>query len=104
MKLQLGDKIEASASIVKDHDDMKRRTYWPRTESPIKGMIVGKRTLSDGHTEDGFKYDGPDNYDYEPPVYVADRYFAAYLVAVNLYHKPVLVLEEDITEITRPTK
>ncbi len=69
MKYKLGQKVKAIAYIVKDHEDKKQRTFWRREKKDIAGIIVGKRTLSEGHKEGGFKHDGPDNYDYESPIF-----------------------------------
>lgn len=54
------------------------------------GIIVGKRTLTDGH----FSY----GYSDEPGDYRPTRHFTAYLVAYDLRRKPVFVLPEHIQE------
>lgn len=57
---------------------------WPGGE----GVIVGKRTISNGDVN--YRYD-------EGSDYVAAEYFTAYLIAYDLYRKPVHVLPEHIT-------
>ena len=53
------------------------------------GMIIGKRTLSDGYSE------------YEEWGYQYSRgvSFTAYLIATDMYAKPVLVRPENITAV-----
>ena len=96
MEYALGQRVTISATLTKDHDHEKRRTMWRRDEKNTAGIIVGKRTLSEGVTHSGYKEDGPDSYDWEPPVYIADKVFTVWLVAFNMRNNPVYVLPEDI--------
>jgi hypothetical protein len=70
-----------------------RTEGWPGQPEPLprEGVIVGKRTLSDGEID----YGG-----YEDPVtYYPERHFTAWLVAFDLLRKPVLVLPQHIQAV-----
>lgn len=71
---------------------VKRWEPCPTYEQPstLDGIVVGRRTLSDGGI------DGGNNYD-DPITYKGSRYFTAYLVAYALNRAPVFVLPEDLT-------
>ncbi|WXW93182.1 hypothetical protein SEA_BRAYBEAST_46 [Arthrobacter phage BrayBeast] len=59
-------------------------------DGPAEGIIVGKRTLSNGYRE--YHYDA--GYEYGPA-----EHFTAYLVAFDLRRKPVHVLPEHIEAV-----
>lgn len=61
---------------------------WPGGE----GVIVGKRTLSNGNTHYGYD---------EGTTYLQTEHFTAYLIAYDLHRKPVHVLPEHITALDR---
>lgn len=59
------------------------------------GIIVGKRTLSNGNVS-VLGYD-------EPILYRPTEHFQAYMVAFDLRRKPVFVLPEHLTPLEIPT-
>lgn len=63
---------------------------------PLHGLIVGRRTLHNGHNEGG-------GYD-DPIVFVSKHRFTAYLVAYAMHRVPVLVRPEDLTPLTCTTQ
>lgn len=72
------------------HRKVWRTAPWFRP-APIRGVIVGIRTLSNGRNE----YHGYD----EPIEYCGEEFFSAYLVAYDLRRKPVFVLAENLKEV-----
>ena len=57
------------------------------------GILIGVRTLIDGYNSGG---------GYEDPiVFVPERRFRAYLIAVNMHSKPVYVLPEHVEVTSR---
>lgn len=61
------------------------RNYWGETSvTDMVGIIVGKRTLSDGVVSYS-RYSGES-------FYVPVRYFSAWMISFDLRRKPVLVL------------
>lgn len=58
---------------------------------PREGIIVGKRTLSNGWYAYGSYED--------PGIYTAKEYFAAYMIVTDLRSAPVHVLPEHITPL-----
>jgi hypothetical protein len=56
-----------------------------------EGIIVGKRTLSNGHTQWMGEYGGT--------VYSVAESFTAYVIAFDLRRKPVFVLPQHITAL-----
>lgn len=102
-EFQLGQRVRYTEHIqrkyIAEHDrvDVLRgpNKQWTSQAYPGKrleggeGVIVGKRTLSDGHYDYGWGE--------EPGVYSPTRHFTAYLIAFDLRRKPVYVLPEHIT-------
>lgn len=69
---------------------------WPgKDHDGGEGIIVGKRTLSDGLVVYGNGYD-------EGTTYEPERHFTAWLVAFDLRRKPVYVLPEHLTALVQP--
>jgi hypothetical protein len=67
-----------------------RSSRWPSPD-PVRGVVVGVRTLSDGRNE----YHGYD----EPILYCPEEHFEAYLVAYDMRRKPVYVLRDNLKEV-----
>lgn len=64
---------------------------WPGHVLPGgEGIIVGKRTLSNGDAHWGYD---------ESSTYTSKESFSAYLIAFDLHRKPVHVLPEHITAV-----
>lgn len=57
-------------------------------DPPREGVIVGRRTLSNGHID-------PGHYD-EPDTYIGVYYFTAYMVCFDIWQKPLFALAEDL--------
>jgi hypothetical protein len=89
-EIKLGDSVTFSIVLVrkeqyvqKDVYRKTRRKVWANKHVPeTTGIIVGKRTLSNGNTS----YDSDAGW-----MYAADEYFPAYLVAFDLKKSPVLI-------------
>lgn len=62
-----------------------------RTTPPREGIIIGKRTLSNGH----WTYGGYE----DPGYYTAKEHFTAYMVVTDLRSAPVHVLPHHITPL-----
>lgn len=62
-----------------------------RDRVPVRGVIVGKRTLADGYRI----YNGPD----EGLAFTPTSRFPAYMVAFDMNRKPALVRPEDIAPV-----
>lgn len=100
---QLGQRVKFSEHIQRKYMSESERGHnapnkqWTGQAYPGKrfdggeGVIVGKRTLSDGHYDYG--------YSDEPGTYSPTRHFTAYLIAFDLRRKPVHVLPEHITPL-----
>lgn len=75
--------------------------YWEaivKPGGPQEGVVVGKRTLSDGKLEKVYEDDvwgTSSTTEYRPT-----KHFTAYLVATNIRHKPVFVLPEHMRSLT----
>lgn len=63
------------------------RTWTPQLRAVREGVVVGVRSLANGEVE----YLGE-----EGTVFSSTERFRAYLIAFDLYRKPVLVLPEHI--------
>lgn len=92
--LKLGDRVAYDTHLTRtDSRDRKgpNRVWtteaYPGHQNPGgEGVVIGKRTLSHGHSErDEFGWS-----------YSATEHFTAYLIAHSLYRTPVLVLPENI--------
>lgn len=69
---------------------------WPgRPTDGGAGIIVGKRTLSNGNIRVSYGYDGE-------TVYEPKEHFQAYMVAFDLRRKPVFVLPKHLTPLEIP--
>jgi hypothetical protein len=66
---------------------------------PRVGVIVGVRTLSNGHVEDMKESNGYGGWVSVGTQYVGVHYFTAYLVAFELRQKPVLCLPEHVVAV-----
>jgi len=78
-KLELGDKVKCTRRYVRTKEGFHRK-WIARTVHPVTGIVIGKRTLSDGHID----------YDKE---YRPAHYKTAYLVAFSMHRNPVLIPE-----------
>lgn len=95
----LGQRVRYSSHLQRvykfEKDDRYGRKEWAPVTTykgePIggEGIIIGKRTLSNGLNQ----YNGYD----EPIVFIPKERFAAYIIAFDLQRKPVHVLPEHIT-------
>jgi len=92
-KLKFGQRVGYSKVLVRREgrpkigDAAEWRHFWKRehTRKTI-GIVIGFRTLTNGHTDIGGNYSG-------------DEHFPAYIVASSLYRNPVRVKPEDLTII-----
>ena len=83
-EFKMGDKIWSN-----NHGPLYREGHrWPGGE----GVIVGKRTLSNGNLR-WLGEEGGNSY-------ISTESFTAYLIAYDLHRKPVHVLPEHITAVT----
>ena len=93
MKFHLGQKVKVSRQIYKRRDS-QTRTKWVVSplafREPRVGTIVGHRTLKEGVTH--YSHD-------DMPVFIADAYISAYMIALSLREKPVFALEENIEAV-----
>lgn len=90
--LELGQRVTFKAtltrtSLARELAGPWRKAWRRHGRLAMAGIIVGRRTLSDGVLELGYD---------EPTVYHPERHFTAYLVAYDLNRKPVHVLPEDL--------
>lgn len=94
---QLGDRVVFSQRLRRRTEELPNGGYsgWMKVwrEEPMRfndldGIIVGRRTLSNGKTV----YHGMD----DPIEYKVAEHFTAYLVAFALLEKPVFVLPESL--------
>jgi hypothetical protein len=101
----LGQRVKFSHVLVRDGRwDDKERVHVRRwdpvdlTESSLvrEGVIVGKRTLSNGHVERVTESDGYGGSVYTHSEWWGKHYFRAYMVVETLRTKPVYVLPEHI--------
>lgn len=88
-EIKLGQPISFSIVFVRREEWKKgeylttRRKVWGHKQvSETTGIIIGKRTLSNGNTH----HDSEAGW-----MYAADEYFPAYIVAFDLKRSPVLV-------------
>lgn len=78
-------------------DTVQFDKFWTTEVYPGKhteggqGIVVGKRTLSNGNTS--YAYD-------DGTTYTPKEHFTAYLVAYGLRRKPVFVLPEHLQELS----
>ena len=93
--------VRVKAKLKRDYKDSKADTpglhYWKTVPLPEarEGLIIGKRTLSDGVVEYmPMSWEYPD--DGQERYYNPKRHFTAYLVVFNIRENPVYVAEEDI--------
>jgi hypothetical protein len=102
-KLELGQRVTFSHPLHRKYENGKK--FWTDNpfpalidlypshrasrEVPRDGVIVGKRTISNG-----------DLLDWEEGSYGSIERFTAYLVAFNLHRKPVYVMPERIKAVT----
>lgn len=87
-RLDASDKPFLGQEITITHH-LARRRHWHKRDwisqklrHPVQGIIIGKRTISNGRTEyveDGIR------------AYIPEEYFDAYLVSTDLKSKPKLV-------------
>jgi hypothetical protein len=78
----LGQEITITHHLVRKRTGHKREWVSQQLKYPMQGNIMGKRTISNGHTEyveDGIR------------AYIPEEYFDAYLVSTDLKTKPKLV-------------
>jgi hypothetical protein len=92
----LGQPVVVRAMLVKEHPDLNEPpgdatwfTRWARKPSfpPVAGVVVGKRTVKEGHGE--YDEEGARSFKYT-------RHIEVYLVAYHLRRKSMFVLEEDM--------
>lgn len=99
----LGDRVTFTRELARrSTDDWSGRIWEPLGEygEPVEGVIVGKRTLNNGKFEnEPAGHDGGYGFFSGPTVthYVTTESFTAYLVAYDLYRKPVYALPEHIS-------
>lgn len=95
-ELEFGTEVLFSEPLVRETLHVKgkgTKKVWDRQDGfpKTKGIVVGKRTLSDGYRE------------YEPDFggyyYVRENSFTVYLVAYDMSRKPVYVRPESIEPI-----
>lgn len=86
-RFELGDRVIISGQIVKTHADWYTR-WLPMRMAAMSGVIVGARTLRNGHTEvldDRFHPEG------EP--------IRAWQVATSLHRNPVHCLDHQVEHV-----
>ena len=92
----LGQKVRVTQTLRRQWDG-GRKTWQAWPIHPGEGIVVGKRTLSNGKLETISEYDDVLGYkEYTHTDYRATEHFAAYIVAYDLRRKPVLVKPEDM--------
>lgn len=77
MKYKLGQKVKYNAYMWRNKGGLELR--WPRRQlrEPREGIVVGKRTVYEGHTDGGYGAD-------DPMVFVPKNHLSVYLVASDL--------------------
>ena len=79
-------KVKCTGKLVRhERRDIENHHYikeWKKQAVEFEGVIIGKRTLSNGITDSS--------------VYIPNEHFTAYLVSIDMNKKPVLVLPRDI--------
>lgn len=104
----LGQRVRFAEHIVRtsrqEWEKDKPDRYWSGELYPGKrrpggeGIIVGKRTLTEGNITSAVESEGWG--EYTVTTYEKARHFTAYLVVTDLHRKPVHVLPEHLTPIT----
>jgi hypothetical protein len=94
----LGQPVLVTGLISREGDEDNVRRWWqPYTNpgAPVRAVVVGKRTLSNGTVHRWTESDG-----WGPKVVIREwhptEHFPAYLVAVDLWLKPFFVLPDQI--------
>lgn len=86
----LGDKVRFDMYLKRVHAGANARKWVPIHTGPsgheLFGIVIGKRTVSDGSW----------SWDEYGANYAASNYIQGYLVAYDLYRKPLLVLPNDL--------
>lgn len=92
--MELGQKVKIKSKLhrfSKYREGPKTKRVWIPMyfpDGPVEGLVIGKRTLSNGFREymgfeEGVSYDPTDH-------------FEAYLVATDIRKKPFYTLKEDL--------
>lgn len=99
---ELGEKVEFSNSLYRTKDWIQgvgtRREWVPSSFSGV-GVVVGWRTLSDGHIEEVREYDGYFGSTAVDRTWHASRYFRAYVIAFDLRYDTIFVLPEHLKKV-----
>lgn len=103
---ELGQRVRYAEHIVRrgarDWEPAEPHLLWSGEAYPGKrldggeGIIIGKRTLTEGNVI----WHGPE----DGSEYKATKHFAAYIIAFDLHRKPVHVLPEHITPLSEEAK
>lgn len=91
-EFKLGEQVQYTHRLFRHHRDGRR--IWdtiPIATPPVKGIIVGKRTLYDGKVDYG-------NWE-EPTTFTAENHFEVYLVVTNIRQKPFPILPIHLTSL-----
>lgn len=98
---QFGDLVTFSHNLKRGYEGGRKiwtpepafNPWGPDAGTVRKGILIGKRTLSEGRVH----HDYEDGSDWE-----ADKYVRAFLVAFEMHRKPVFVLPEHLSVIGDP--
>ena len=96
MNYELGQRVRFTHALIRVWDDGKK--LWediPRAAAD-EGIVMGKRTLSNGENEKLTEFDGYGSFILVGTEYRATEHFTAYLIAFDLRRKPVLVRPEHM--------
>lgn len=98
--VKLGARVYARDTITRQIEPHRRRVWLRGAEyyyspNPATGIVVGVRTLSDGHVDDG-------GYEDEPWTFEPDSHFTALLIATDLRRRVVRAHLEDCEQDSVP--